>query len=149
MLKLREHQCSQYAWMFLGSKISDYLSVIVDNGTLRLARVNFSAIRNWWLLPKSQINIKSFVQLGSYGNCIHHYSDCVAALTDLCHKNVLGNVVDNKVTKTAIVFLKHKWSLHKFFWFLNQIIRQNVLLQVMQTKLLVLEYFSNMMSLDL
>ena len=36
----------------------------------------------------------------------HHYSNCAAALTDLCHKKVLDNVVHTKVTKVAVDFLK-------------------------------------------
>ena len=47
-----------------------------------------------------------FCRICSYGNCIHHYSNCATALTDLCHKNVLGNVVHTKVTTVAVKFLK-------------------------------------------
>ncbi len=39
-------------------------------------------------------------------DCIHHYSDGAATLTNMCHKNVLGNVVYTKVTKAAVEFLK-------------------------------------------
>ena len=41
-----------------------------------------------------------------FGNCIHHYSDCATALSDLCHKTVLSNVVHTKVAKVAVEFLK-------------------------------------------
>ena len=37
---------------------------------------------------------------------IYHYSDGAATLTNLCHKNVLGNVVHTKETKAAVEFLK-------------------------------------------
>ena len=60
MWKLRENQCSQDACIFLGRKETDYLSVIVDNGTLRLSPDKFVDVRNW-LLPKTQIHIKPFV----------------------------------------------------------------------------------------
>ena len=36
----------------------------------------------------------------------HHYFDGAATLIDLCHKNVLGNVVHTKVSKAAVEFLK-------------------------------------------
>ncbi len=39
-------------------------------------------------------------------DCIHHYSDGAATLTNLCHKNVIGNVVHTNVTKVAVEFLK-------------------------------------------
>ena len=41
-----------------------------------------------------------------YGNCIYHYSDGAASLTDLCHTNVIGNIVHIKVTKVAVEFYK-------------------------------------------
>ena len=46
--------------LFWGRKETLYLSVIVDNGTLRLASDIFAAFYNW-LLPKTQRHIKSFV----------------------------------------------------------------------------------------
>ncbi len=39
-------------------------------------------------------------------DCIHHYFDGAATVTNLCHKNVLGNAVYTKVTKAAVEFLK-------------------------------------------
>ena len=39
-------------------------------------------------------------------DCIHHYSDGAATLTDLCLTNDLGNVVHIKVTKVAVEFHK-------------------------------------------
>ncbi len=39
-------------------------------------------------------------------DCIHHYSDGAATLTDLCHKNVPRNVCHTKVTKAPVEFLK-------------------------------------------
>ena len=47
--------------LFWGQKETEYLSVIVDNGTRRLASDTFAAIRNW-PLPKTKKHIKSFVQ---------------------------------------------------------------------------------------
>ena len=41
---------------FCGRKETEYLGVIVDNGTLRLASDIFAAVRNL-LLPKTQIHI--------------------------------------------------------------------------------------------
>jgi hypothetical protein len=46
MLKLTEHQCSQDAYMFWGREETQYLSVIVENGTLRLAPNKFAAVHN-------------------------------------------------------------------------------------------------------
>ena len=54
---------------FWGRKETEYLSVIVDNGTLRLTPDTFVAVRNW-LLPKTQKHIKSFIHFFSYGSCI-------------------------------------------------------------------------------
>jgi hypothetical protein len=105
MLKLKEHQCSQDAWMFWGRKEPEYLSVIVDNGTLRLTHDKLAAVRNW-SLPNTQKHIKYFVHYSYFVDCIPHYSDGAATLTNLCHKNVLGNVVHTKVT---LKFLKLGW----------------------------------------
>ena len=41
-----------------------------------------------------------------HNNYIYHYSDGASTLTDLCHTNVLGNVVHTKVTKAAVEFYK-------------------------------------------
>ena len=54
-----------------------------------------------------------------------------------------------RLPKLPLSFIKVEWSLHSFFWFLKEITRQNVLLQLMQTKLLLLGYFFIMMPLDL
>jgi len=97
---LKTHDC------FWGRKGTKYLSAIVDYGTLRLALDKFAAIRNW-PLQKTQKHIKSFVYFCPYYTyCIHHYSDWAAALSDLCHKSVLGNVVHTKVSKADVEFLK-------------------------------------------
>jgi hypothetical protein len=42
-------------------KETEHLSVIMDNGTFRLAPHTFAALRNWFS-PKTQKHIKSFVQ---------------------------------------------------------------------------------------
>jgi hypothetical protein len=83
--------------MFWGRKEPEYLSVIVGNGTLRLTHDKLAAVRNW-PLPNTQKRIKYFVRYSYYVDCIPHYSDGAATLTNLCHKNVLGNVVHTKVT---------------------------------------------------
>ena len=90
-----------------------------------------------------------FLTICSYGNCNHHYSDFAAALIDLCHKNVFGNVVHTKVSKTAVEYLKARMNSALVFFFLNQMTRQNALLELMQTKLLLLGCFFKRMPLDL
>jgi hypothetical protein len=65
----------------------------------------------------------------SYGNCMYHYSDGAATLTDLCHTNVLGNVVHTKVSKAVVEFYKAQMISLTVLLILNQITRQNVLLQ--------------------
>jgi len=112
MLKLREQQCSHDVEMFFGvfKKLSIYVSV-------------WTMILLVWHL----INLRLFVI------DLHHYSDRAAALNDLCHTNVLGIVVHIKVTKDAVEFLKARRISALFFRSLNQITRQNVLLQLMQT----------------
>ncbi len=47
-----------------------------------------------------------FCTICSYGNYIYHYSDRAATLSDLCHTNVLGNVVHTKVIKATVEFHK-------------------------------------------
>jgi hypothetical protein len=90
---------------FGGRKETEYLSAIVDNGTLRLTHDKLAAVHSW-PLPYTQKHIKSLVHYSYYVDCIHHYFDGAATLNDLCHKNVLGNVVHTKVTKAAVEFLK-------------------------------------------
>ena len=93
---------------FWGRKETEYLGVIVGNGTLRTAPDKISAVRDW-PLPETQKQIKSFVQFCSYyGKFIHHFSDCAAPLTDLCRKNLPGNVVHTDATKTAFETLKSR-----------------------------------------
>jgi hypothetical protein len=50
--------------------------------------------------------MKSFAHYPYYVDCIHHYIDGAATPTNLCHKNVLGNVIHAKVTKAAVEFFK-------------------------------------------
>ena len=91
---------------FWGHKETEYLDVIVGNGTLRTAPDKIAAVRDW-PLPETQKQIKSFVQFCSYyGKFIHHFSDCVAPLTDTCRKNLPGNVVHTEATNAALKRLK-------------------------------------------
>ena len=65
-----------------------------------------AAIRDWPLL-KTQKQIKSFVHVCSYyGKFIQHFSDCVAPLSEMCRKNLPGNVVHTEATKAALETLK-------------------------------------------
>ena len=78
----------------------------MGNDTLRTAPHKIAAVRDWPLL-KTQKHIKSFVQFCSYyGKFIHHSSDCAAPLTDMCRKNIPGNVVHTEATKSAFETLK-------------------------------------------
>ena len=87
-------------------KETKYPSVIVGNETLRTTPNNIAAVRDW-PLPKTQKKIKSFVQFCSYhGKIIHHFSDCAAPLTNMCRKNLQGNVVHTETTKAAFETLK-------------------------------------------
>ena len=48
--------------------------------------------------------MKSFVQFRfDYGNCIYLYFDFALALTDLCHKKALGNIVQTEATKDIVI----------------------------------------------
>ena len=101
--KLREHQLfikmPKCSW---GRKETEYLGVIVGNGTLRTAPDKISTVRDW-PLPETQKQIKSFVQFCSYyGKFIHHFSDCDAPLTNTCRKNLPGIVVHNDTTKNRL-----------------------------------------------
>jgi len=91
---------------FWGRRESEYLDIIVGNGTLRTAPAKIAAVRDW-SLPPTKKQIKSFVQFCSYyGRFIHHLSDCVAPLTDMCRKNLPGNVVHIEATKADFETLK-------------------------------------------
>ena len=58
-------------------------------------------------MPETQKQIKSFVQFCSYyGKFIHHFSECAAPLTDLCRKNLPGQVVHTEATISAFESLK-------------------------------------------
>jgi hypothetical protein len=107
--KLREHQLFiKMPKCFWGRKETQYLSVIVGNGTLRTAPDKLSAVGDW-PLPETQKQIKSFVQFYSYyGKFIHHFSDCAAPLTYTCRKNLSGNVVHTDATKADFETLKSR-----------------------------------------
>jgi hypothetical protein len=93
---------------FWGRKETEYLGVIVGNGTLRTAPDKISDVRDW-PLPKTQKQIKYFVQFCSYyGKFIHHFSDCAAPLTCMCRKNLPATVVHTDATKTAFETLKSR-----------------------------------------
>ena len=108
--KLREHQMFIKMPKFCGGrKETEYLGVIVGNGTLRISHDKIATIRDYWPLPEIQIKIKSFVQFYSYyGKFIHHFSDCAAPLTTMCRKNLPGNVVHIETTKAAFETLKSR-----------------------------------------
>ena len=107
--KLREHQLFiKMPKCFWGRKETEYLGVIVGTGTLRTEPDKIAAVRDW-PLPKTQKQIKSFVQFSSYyGKFIHHFSDCAAPLIDMCRKNLPGNVVHTEATKVAFETLKDR-----------------------------------------
>ena len=63
--------------------------------------------------------------------------------------NVLGNVVHTKVTKVAVGFRKARMISALVLLILTSDNVHNVLLQLLQTKLLLLRYFSKIMPLDL
>ena len=88
----------------------------MDNGTLSLALDTFAVVRNL-LLPNTQKHVKSFLHfiLMVFVFCIYHYFDGAATLNDLCHTNVLGNVIHTKVTKVAVEFYKAQMVSIDFF----------------------------------
>ncbi len=95
--------------MLLGRKETEYLGVIVGNGTLQTSLNKVAAVRDWPFIPETQKQVKSFVQLCScYGKFIHHFSDCSAPLTDMCRKNLLCTVVHIVTTKAAFKTLKSR-----------------------------------------
>jgi len=137
MLYLREHQCSQDACMFLG--VRKKLSIVLSFWTMVLSDWHLIHLRLFEIdLYQRLRNILSHCTICSYGKYIYHYSDRAATLADLCHTNVLGNVVHTKVTKAAVEFYKARMISALLLLILNQITRQNVLLQLLQTKLLLL-----------
>jgi hypothetical protein len=83
------------------------LSILVSLWTIvlldwRLIHLRLFAIS----FTKYSETYQVFCTFFSYGNCIYHYSDRTTTLTDLCHTNVLGNVVHTKVTKAAVELYK-------------------------------------------
>ena len=101
--KLREHQLLiKMPKCFRGRKETEYLGVIVGIGTLRTSSDKIARVRDWPLL-ETQKQIKSFVQLCSYcGKFIHHFSDCVAPLTNMCRKNLPSRVVHIEAAKLLL-----------------------------------------------
>ena len=67
---------------FWGQKSTEYLGVIVDNDTLRLATHTFAAIRNWHLTTTQRDMDGVFCKIYSYGNCICHYFDYASNATN-------------------------------------------------------------------
>ena len=56
---------------------------------------------------KNSKQVKSFVQLCSYyGKLIHHFSDCVAPLTDTCRTFLPANAIHIEAAKVAFETLK-------------------------------------------
>jgi len=104
--KLRKHQLFiKMTKCFWGQKKTEYLCVIVGNGTLRTSPGKIEAVRDW-PLQETQKQIKSFVQFSSYyGKFIHNFSDSVAPLTDMCRKNLPGNVVMTRQRKPLLKLL--------------------------------------------
>ena len=71
-----------------GRRESEYLGVIAGNGFLRCSPAKPDAVRTW-PTPKTQKDVKSFVQFCSfYRKFVHHFADCSALLTDMCRKNM-------------------------------------------------------------
>jgi len=80
----------------------------VDNRTRRTAPDKIAVVREWYV-PNSRKHVKSCLQFCScYEKLVHHFYDYAAPLTDLCRKNILGNVVHTEVTKAVLSPLKLK-----------------------------------------
>ena len=68
----------------------------------------------------------------------------------MCHKNVLGNVVHTKVTKVAVELYKAQMISALVLLILKSDNKAELLLlQLLQTQLLLLRYFCKIMPLDL
>ena len=73
----------------------------------------------------------------SYGNYIYHFPDCVAALANLCHKNVLGNVVHTQVTKASVEFYKARMLFALVFLILKSDSKAKRIVAIHATKIVV------------
>ena len=85
--------------------------------------------------------MKSFEHIFSYGNCIYHYFDFAAALTDLCHQNVLGNIVHTKVTKVAIQIHKARMISALALLILKSEKKANYVVAIVANEIVVVEVF--------
>ena len=93
MLKLREHRCSQDAWIIVGSKWN--WVYLCHCGQW------YSLIDTWSICVCLQLTFSkdseiSLFYILFYGNYIYHYTDGATTLTDLWHTNIFGNVVHAK-----------------------------------------------------
>jgi len=76
--------------------------------SLRPTPHKIAAVKDW-PLPKTQKHSKYFVQFCSYYcKFLHHFSDCVAPLTNMCRNNLPGIVVHTEATKAAFETLKYR-----------------------------------------
>mmetsp|Transcript_32607 Transcript_32607/g.82239 ORF Transcript_32607/g.82239 Transcript_32607/m.82239 type:complete len:736 (-) Transcript_32607:576-2783(-) len=65
----------------------DYLGYTVADGKLSVSEAKVAAVRDW-PVPKTQSEVRSFVQFCNfYSKFIHHFSDLTAPLTDLLRKS--------------------------------------------------------------
>ena len=89
-----------------GRRESEYLGVIAGNGFLRCSPAKLDAVRTW-PTPKTQKDVKSFVQFCSfYRKFVHHFADCSAVLTDMCRKNMPQTIQWTDAAQVAFETLK-------------------------------------------
>ena len=85
--KLSEHNLKlQLKKCFFGMQSMEYLGYTVSQGKLSVSANKISAVKDW-PVPKTQSDVRSFVQFANfYSKFIHHFSDLTAPLTDLLRK---------------------------------------------------------------
>jgi hypothetical protein len=99
-LKLRLKKC------FFGLQEMEYLGYTVSAGKISVSTKKVEAVADW-PLPKTQKEVRSFVQFCNfYARFIHHFSDLRAPLTDLLRKSQPQKVTLTHVCLEAFETLK-------------------------------------------
>lgn len=102
-LRLRIKKC-----IFGCTSGTNYLGFIIKDGTLSADPEKVAAVRDW-PLPRTQSELRSFVQFCTYYHrFVHHFGDCSAILTDMLRKNQPSILIWSSQAKLAFMSLKQR-----------------------------------------
>ena len=104
-LRLRIRKC-----IFGCTTGTDYLGFIIKDGTLSADPKKVAAVSEW-PLPRTQSELRSFIQFCTYYHrFIHHFGDCSAILTDMLRKNKPSKLEWSSQAKLAFLSLKQRMT---------------------------------------